>query len=96
MTVDHIRRAHRLGKMKNNGKPRPIIARIWNLDLRNHLYYKKKEFKNSSISLSENLTGKRMTLKTEAEGKYGSSNVLTKEGRIYAKESNNVIIPIIL
>ena len=90
MTVDHIRRAHRLEKRKNNGKPRPIIARIWNPDLRNHLYYKKKEFKNSSISL------KRMALKTEAEGKYGSSNVWTKEGRIYAKDSNNVIIPIIL
>ena len=96
MTVDHFRRAHRLGKRKNNGKPRPIIARIWNPDLRNHLYYKKKEFKNSSISLTENLTRKRMTLKNEAEGKYGSSNVWTKEGRIYAKDSNNVIILIIL
>ena len=37
-----------------------------------------------------------MALKIEAEGKYGSSNVWSKEGRIYAKDSNNVIIPIIV
>ena len=96
MTVDHIRRAHRLGKKRNNGKPRPIIARIWNSDFRSQLYYKKKEFKNSSFSLTENLTRKRMALKIEAEGKYGSTNVWSKEGRIYAKDSNNVIIPIIV
>ena len=96
MTVEHIRRAHRLGQKRKNGKPRPIIARIWNSELRNYLYYKKREFKNSNISLTENLTKKRMSIKIEAEGKYGSSNVWSKEGRIYAKDNNNVIIPIIL
>ena len=96
MAVGHIRRAHRLGKKRANGKPRPIIARFWDSGLRNHLFFNKKEFKNTSFSITENLTRRRMLIKNEAEGKYGSSNVWTKEGRIYAKGENNSIIPILL
>lgn len=96
MAVGHIRRAHRLGKKRANGKPRPIIARFWDSGLRNHLYFNKKEFKNTPFSITENLTRRRMLIKNEAEGKYGSSNVWTKEGRIYAKGENNSIIPILL
>ena len=96
MAVGHIRRAHRLGKKRANGKPRPIIARFWDSGLRNHLYFNKKEFKNTSFSITEYLTRRCMLIKNEAEGKYGSSNVWTKEGRIYAKGENNSIIPILL
>ena len=95
MIGTHIKRAHRLGKRKQNGKPRPIIARLWDSDLRNHIYHNKKEFKNTAISITENLTRRRMLLKNEAEAKYGPKNVWSKEGRIYAKE-NDSIIPIIL
>ena len=96
METGQIRRVRRLGKKRANGKPRPLIARFWSSDLRNHLYYRKKELKNSGISITENLTKKRMILKTEAEAKYGSANVWTKEGRIYAKGTNDAIIPIII
>ena len=96
MELGHIRRSHSLGKKRTNRKPRPIIARFWDSGLRNHLYFKKKELKNSGISITENLTKKRMILKTEAEAKYGSANVWTREGRIYAKGTNDAIVPIII
>ena len=96
MEAGHIRRAHRLGKKRANGKPRPIIARFWDSGLRNHLYFNKKDFKNTSFSITENLTRRRMIVKNEAEGKYGSNNVWTREGRIYAKGENNSIIPILI
>ena len=96
MELGHIRRSHSLGKKRTNRKPRPIIARFWDSGLRNHLYFKKKELKNSGISITENQTKKRMILKTEAEAKYGSANVWTREGRIYAKGTNDAIVPIII
>ena len=33
-----IRRAHRVGKKRNDNKPRPIIARLWSSELRNKIY----------------------------------------------------------
>ena len=95
LNISQIKRAHRLGKRKQNGKPMPIIARLWDSEIRNNIYFKKKDCKNTTISITENLTRRRMLLKNEAEAKYGSKNVWSKEGRIYAKE-NDTIIPIIL
>jgi archaellum component FlaC len=95
MSIDHIRRAHRLGKRRNNGKPRPIIARIGDPELRNYIYMNKKECKGKQIAITENLTKRRMTLKLSAEQTYGEKNVWTKEGRIYAKDQNNQVKTII-
>ena len=86
ISVECIRRAHRLGQRKNTGKPRPIIARFWESKHRNGLYYKKKLCKGKSISITENLTKRRVTLKNETEKKFGPKNVWTKEGKIYAKD----------
>ena len=85
MQPNYIKRAHRLGQRKANGKPRPIIVRFYDPALRNDIFYKKRECKNKGISITENLTKLRMQKKLEAESKYGAQNVWTKEGRIYAK-----------
>lgn len=85
MQPSYIKRAHRLGQRRSNGKPRPIIVRFYDPDLRNIIFSKKKECKNKGISITESLTRTRMQKKGEAENKYGSENVWTREGRIYGK-----------
>ena len=64
---NYIKRAHRLGQKKANGKPRPIIVRFYDPKLRNDIFYKKRDCKNKGISITENLTKLRMQKKLEAE-----------------------------
>ena len=90
-TADCIQRAHRLGQKRSNGKPRPIIARIYDPQLRNDIYFNKKRCRGTPFSITENLTQRRMQMKIKAENEFGSTNVWTKEGRIYAKDENGVI-----
>ena len=92
----YIKRAHRIGKKKENGKPRPIIVRLYDPELRNLIYINKKKCKGSKISITESLTKRRMEIKSSAEQQYGPNNVWTKEGRIYAKDNNDVIKTIIV
>ena len=70
-----MHRAHRLGKKRQNGKPRPIIARFLNFEARNEIYLNKKKFRGKPISVTENLTAKRMHLKYTAEQNFGPNNV---------------------
>ena len=42
------------------------------------------------MSITENLTKRRMDEKAKAERVYGESNVWTREGRIYAKDAQSV------
>ena len=91
-----IKRAHRIGKRKETGKPRPIIVRLYDPELRNLIFFNKKKCRGSKISITESLTKRRMEIKGSAEQQFGSNNVWTKEGRIYAKDGNDVIKTIIV
>ena len=88
MTEANIKRAHRFGPPRNDGKPRPIIARFWNSSLRNDVYRKKKNLKGKNIFITENLTKMRMNLQKKAIADYGKENVWSMEGRIYARDKN--------
>ena len=94
ISTDAIHRAHRLGKKRQNGKPRPIIARFLNFEARNEIYLNKKKFRGKPISVTENLTAKRMHLKYTAEQNFGPNNVWTKEGRIYSKDPQGNLVTI--
>ena len=96
MDVNCIKRAHRLGKKRTNGKPRPIIVRLYDPELRNIIFAKKKLCKGKNFSITENLTKRRMLIKKEAESKYGANNVWTREGRIYAKNQSDDSIVTVL
>ena len=90
-----IKRAHRLGQRKQNGKPRPIIVRLRDPELRNKIYFNKKSLKGKPVSITENLTKRRMQEKIAAEKLYGEKSVWTKEGRIYAKDSSGQVKTIV-
>ena len=91
MQENCIKRAHRLGKKRSNGKPRPIIVRLYDPQLRNDIYFNKKALKGKPVSITESLTKHRMQVKQSAEQTYGEKNVWSKEGRIYAKDSSGQI-----
>ena len=86
-----IRRSHRLGKPRTDGKPRAIIVRFWSSALRNDIYRNKKKLKGSGILITENLTVRRLDIMKEARTKYGDGNVWSQEGRIYAKDGESKI-----
>ena len=95
MTVKDIKRAHRYGPPRRDGKSRPIIARFWDSSLRNNVYHKKRELKGKGIFVTENLTKVRMELYKKAIVDFGKQQVWSREGRIYAKDSNGKVINII-
>jgi regulator of replication initiation timing len=83
LKMDDIARSHRLGGLKKNGKPRPIIARFVRETKKMDTYRVKKKLKGTGISLAENLTSHRTELFNEACDKLGYRNVWTWEGRIF-------------
>ena len=89
MSEKDIKRAHRFGPVRKDGKPRPIIARFWSSDLRNKVYRNKKNLKGKNVFVTENLTKLRMGLQKQAFDDYGKENVWSIEGRIYARDKNN-------
>ena len=91
ITEKSLKRAHRYGPPRSDGKPRPIIARFWDANVRNTVYSKKKLLKGKKFFISENLTKHRMKLLNESNEKYGKKNVWTREGRIYARDGDQVI-----
>ena len=91
ITEKSLKRAHRCGPPRSDGKPRPIIARFWDANVRNTVYAKKKMLKGKKLFISENLTKRRMMLLNDSNEKYGKNNVWTKEGRIYARDGDQVI-----
>ena len=88
MSEKDIKRAHRYGPVRKDGKPRPIIARFWNSDLRSKVYRSKKNLKGKNVFITENLTKLRMGLQKKAIEDYGKENVWSMEGRIYARDKN--------
>ena len=91
----NIKRAHRYGPPRRDGKPRPIIARFHDAGIRNSVYSKKKNLKGKGIFITENLTKRRMDMFIKAKEEYGTQSVWSKEGRIYARDTDGNVITII-
>lgn len=84
-----IDRAHRLGQQRG-GKPRPIIIKFVDYKTREMLFKNRKMFKNTGLSLFEDLTHARSSLRQEAAKKYGPRNVWTNDGRIFIKIDESI------
>ena len=95
LSEKNIKRAHRYGPPRRDGKPRPIIARFWDANIRNSVYTKKKNLKGKNIYITENLTKRRLKLLNEAYEKFGKNNVWTREGRIYGRDGDGQVINIV-
>ena len=99
MEMASIQRSHRVGRRNdsrptrsNQVKPRPIIIRFRDWSERVRVFKNKRQLKGKGISITENLTKKRMQLLQLAKVKFGHNNVWTIEGRITTKVNNRPII----
>ena len=89
LDIDHsvLDRSHRLGKPKQDGKPRPIIAKFARYNTRAAVFAAKKQLKGTKLLITESLTRRRVTVLNESIRKYGSRKVWTRDGEIYTKNN---------
>ena len=81
-------RSHRLGKPRSSGeKPRPIIVKFSRYNVRYSVFKNKKKLKGNKVTITENLTKKRMDALTKAKEEHGFNNVWTIEGKIFYKQA---------
>ena len=75
LSVNGIDRSHRLGKKHTRSRPWPIIIKFARYNLRNAIFLKKKILKGKAVSITENLTKKRIIEMKIARETYGFKNV---------------------
>ena len=85
-----IDRSHRLGKWKSPGqKPPAIIATFTRYKDRHHVFRNKKLLNETSISVTESLTLKRMEHLKKARDQHGFVNVWILDGKIMFKGNDD-------
>ena len=72
-----------LGKIKNDGKPRPIIIKFLSYRQRKKVFDAKRKLKGQKIMISEDLTKKRYKLLQQCLNEFEKKNVWCYDGRIY-------------
>ena len=83
LTQRDLDRTHRTGKNdKRSNRPRPVIVKFIRYNDRKKIFSKKKQLKNSGISITESLTKLRMSKLAKAREEFGFRNVWTVDGRI--------------
>ena len=90
--VEDLDRSHRLGKPREDNKPRPIIVKFARYAVRSNVFSNKKKLKGKNLLITESLTVYRMKLLDEARMKYGVRNVWTFDGRVMCRENNKVFV----
>lgn len=78
-----IRRCHRMGHQTGTGKPRPILLKLHDVDVRDTIWHAKTRLKGSGVTLSEFLTRSRHQVFMAAREKFGVTNCWTKQGHIH-------------
>ena len=84
LTEIDIEHTHRVGKPKQNKRnPRPIIIKFVRYSCRWRIFLNEIKIENTGLSITENLTAKRMEMLHKAKERFGFKNVWTLDGRIY-------------
>ena len=89
ITNNDIDRTHRIGKPKNNCKPRPAVIKFVRYNDRKAVFSSKKLLKASVVSITESLTAFRMKKLTNARETFRFRNVWTVDGRIFYSENDS-------
>ena len=88
VSVNDIDRSHRLGKKHTGSRPRPIIIKFARHNVRNAIF-RKKILKAQAVSVTENLTKKRITEMKITLETYSFKNVWLQDGKILYSDSND-------
>ena len=89
LSESDITRSHRLGK-KSSNKTRPIIAKFISYQPRSEVYRNKKKLKGTKLTITENLTKRRVSLLNSCKSTFGKHNVWTNDGRIFCKIDDEI------
>lgn len=83
LSRSQVCRSHRLGPTRQSRlKPRPIIIKFTTYEARASIFRDKKKLKSSGITITEQLTGKRMKLMNAAKNTFGQRNVWSLDGSV--------------
>lgn len=77
-----ISRCQRMGRVSND-KPRPILVKLRDRDIRNKIWFSKTSLKGTNITLSEFLTKARHQTFMDARQRFGVKSCWTRDGYIY-------------
>ena len=88
ITENKINRSHRIGRKKDEQRPRPIIVKLTRYNTRKKVFASKRKLKGTGVSITESLTAKRMEQLNKAKEGHGFTNVWTTDGRILFKRPN--------
>ena len=88
---DDIDRSQRIGEQKDDpNKVRPVIVKFTRYNDRNKIFRNKKRLNGKKMSITESLTGLRMSKLKEARDEFGFRNVWSTDGQIlYKKEGSD-------
>ena len=88
LSANDIDRSHRLGKKQTGSTPRPIIIKFTRYNVRNVIFRKKKILKGKAVSITENLTKKRITeMKIARENSF--KHVWSQDGNMVYTDAND-------
>ncbi|KAJ8719458.1 hypothetical protein PYW08_011633 [Mythimna loreyi] len=87
-SIEDIRRCHRMGRQAGASKPRPILCKLRDVNIRDSVWFAKTKLKGTGITVSEFLTRSRHQLFMSAREKLGVSNCWTKQGHVYVLGSD--------
>ena len=88
ITENGIDRSRRIGRKKDGQKPRPITVKLTRYNTRKKLFASKRKLKGTGVSITENLTSKRMEQLNKAREEHGFTNIWTTDGKILFKCPN--------
>ena len=69
----------------------PIIIKFARYNIRNRVFKNKNKLKDTSVSITESLTQKRMQMLTKARNEFLFKNVWIQNGKFLVKSDDNTI-----
>ncbi|KAL4718230.1 hypothetical protein ACJJTC_015662 [Scirpophaga incertulas] len=88
LTASSLHSCYRLGSSMVTERPRPIVLRFSNYDLRSSVWGLKTKLKGTPYVITEFLTKYRQSLFTQARKHFGIRTVWSMEGNIFIKTEN--------
>ena len=86
LSVKDLDRSHRIGKSNSKSKRSPIRVKFISYNDRREIFNNKKRLKGTGISITENLTARRMLQLKNARDQFSFNNVWSIDGRIMYKD----------
>ena len=89
LSANDIDRSHQLRKKETRSRPPSIIIKFARYNVHNVIFRKEKILRGKAVSITENLTKKRITQMKVARKTYGFKNVWSQEGKVLYTEAND-------